>query len=812
MVNIKKGGFLMFSDTLNIRMKFISGFVFFTVLFGIGLSVIMYFHFDSIMKSEISQRSRMLLAQSNAVQDYVKTVLRPEMFEILPPDRFVLKAMSSSYISREIMARLNITDNITYHYRRVSKNARNKKSSPDEFEQGLIEHFNTNRSVAIWENDSLVNNEEYHLIARPIEFGESCMSCHGEPENAPQELIEIYGDKAGFHYEIGEVGGVVIAGFPVAMIKNPVKEVTLQYLSLYLLGILFFAVLISLFFDRLVMKNLHNLTQIFKARFSGSREQGIIEKMEKKDEIEGLVEGVEELAVCLSDARYELEDYALNLENKVKGRTKDLIEKAEKHHGDVGLFVGLLSRFSGSIDIRQLISGVLESVGTRFNAGQVLYHCNFISENNICWQKNPDSEKLYPDLKGNLWKDEILLKENHLYIPVKSPEKYFGVLCISWIVSPDYNDLDAEVLAAIGQQVGVLIENIQAISNFRFQNDMLQSVFEGISDPLLLIDEKCRILKANSGSLSILPDSEISVQEEELKVFLGFCLDANSTSDLIQQVIQKGKLVSDEIKTKDERYFKIFLYPLPLHEGSKLRMVLSAREVTMEKQMATNMQQAERLSSIGKMAAGVAHEINNPLGVISCYADLIKDAVSEPDVIDDVDMILKKTADVQKIVQDLLNLSRPKQVLSGKCNVNNVVTSVMKVFKSQAASKEIIVTSDLSEELPDIRCDAGIFEQILTNVWINAFDAVQENGGEIKISTGFDKPGNEVLLCIEDNGPGIPEHVIGQMFDPFFTTKEVGKGTGLGLAVVYGFINELGGRIEVKHGDTTGFCLFFPVV
>lgn len=808
----------MFSETLNIRMKFISGFVFFTVLFGLGLSVIMYFHFDSIMKSEISQRSRMLLAQSNAVQDYVKTVLRPEMFKILPSDRFVLKAMSSSYISREIMARLNITDNITYHYRRVAKNARNKKSSPDKFEMGLIEHFNANRSKVIWEDDTVVNNEEYHLVARPIEFVESCMSCHGSPQNAPKELIDTYGDEAGFHYEVGEVGGVVIAGFPVAMIQNPVKEVTLQYLSLYLLGILFFAVLISLFFDRLVMKNLHTLTEIFRTRFSGSREQRIINKMEKKDEIEGLIEGVEELAVCLSDARLKLEDHTVNLEHKVKERTKDLIEKAEKHHGDVGLFVGLLSRFTGSVDIRQLIAGVLESVGKRFDANQVIYHCNYISKEDFCWKKNQGAENLDPGLNDKFLNTEILLEDNHLYIPVKSPENHFGVLCISWIKSPDYNDLDAAVLVAIGQQVGVLIENIQAISNIRFQNDMLNSVFEGISDPLLLIDEKCRILNANKGSLSILSDSNVIEQEKELRRFLGIngSLDNEAKTDregvdLIQQVRQRGELVSAELKTNDDRYFTIFLYPLPRHEDSKLRIVLSAREVTLEKQMAIKMQQAERLSAIGKMAAGVAHEINNPLGVISCYADLIKDAVSDPEVTGDVDMILKKTENVQKIVQNLLNLARPKQVLSGKCNVNNVVISVMKVFKTQAASKEIKLISNLSENLPDIRCDAGVFEQILTNIWINAFDAVQDKCGEIIISTSYDKLEENVFLCVEDNGHGIPEHVLDQIFDPFFTTKEIGKGTGLGLAVVYGFINELGGRIEIKHGETTGFCLFFPI-
>ncbi len=224
----------------------------------------------------------------------------------------------------------------------------------------------------------------------------------------------------------------------------------------------------------------------------------------------------------------------------------------------------------------------------------------------------------------------------------------------------------------------------------------------------------------------------------------------------------------------------------------------------------SRMQQAERLSSIGKMAAGVAHEINNPLGVISCYTDLVKDAVNEPETIEDIMVIEKHTKSVQKIVQDLLKLSRAKQTISGKCRVNDVVKDAMKVFQAQSASKEIQIVSEMEEKLPDIKCDSAILEQILTNIWINAFDALQEAGGTVKIMTSLVKNKKEVLLCIQDDGPGIPEAILDNIFDPFFTTKAVGKGTGLGLSVVYGFINDLGGRIEVKSGDITSFNIYFP--
>ena len=210
----------MFQSKLNLRVKFITGLVLFALALGVCISIILYFHFNSIMKSQISQRSRMLLAQSNAVQNYVKTELRPEMFEILPEGRFVLKAMSSSYISREIMARLDIEGDQSFHYRRVSINPRNPESTSNDLEKELISYFVGNRDAPFWEDDAMVGDVEYHIVARPVVFKESCMSCHGEPEHAPVELLKLYGSKNGFHYSVNEVGGVVVAGFPVDVRTN----------------------------------------------------------------------------------------------------------------------------------------------------------------------------------------------------------------------------------------------------------------------------------------------------------------------------------------------------------------------------------------------------------------------------------------------------------------------------------------------------------------------------------------------------------------------------------------------------------------
>ena len=800
-----------------LRVKFIFGLVLFALLLGISLAVIMYFHFNSIMQSEISQRSHLLLAQSEAVQTYVRKQLRPAMFETLPEGQFVLKAMSSSYISRQIMASINTGSLSEYYYRRVSTSPRNPAYKATDYEAGLIKRFAENPDLTFWEEDTMVGDRHFHLVAKPVHFGPSCMQCHGDPKDAPRELTDIYGDKSGFNWSPGQVGGVVLAGFPVDMIKVPVLDVTSQYISLYFIGILLFGGLISLLFDRLVMKNLHALTGIFKSRFSGEQEQGIIERLGQKGEMEGLIKGVEELAIHLSDARNELEDHAQHLENRVAERTRKLHIEAGRHLSDVRLFVDLLSRFSESQSVEELITDVLAGVAERYGADQVIYYCTVLSQNIYPWKPQTNIEMVEKNIKNLLWKNEVRASGDSLFIPVKSLESHWGILRIQWENNNFPEDVDTAVLLALGHQMGVLIENIQAVANIRYQHDMLQSIFEGISDPLLLIDMDGRILVANNGSRCIFPASDDRPRQEQLTDFLSQGTYSARSGTILNKVKKTLTPVSDEIQTPDNRYFAVEVYPLPDKEKKQtmIRMVVYAREVTLEKQMLERMQQAERLSAIGKMAAGIAHEINNPLGVIQCYIDLVRDGIGGDvaqvgQIQKDIGVIEKQTRSVQTIVQNLLNLSRPKQIIESRCSIGRILENALSVFKAQAASKEIEIVCDPAVALPDVSCDAAVLEQVLTNLWLNAFDAVDEKNGSVHISTTL-KEKKWVILRVEDNGPGISQENIPHIFDPFYTTKEVGKGTGLGLSVVYGLIREIGGKIDVMSDRTTVFNVFLPV-
>lgn len=785
-------------EKLNLRLKFIAGLVMSALVLGVFLFLIIFHHFNSVMQKEISQRSRMLLAQANSVQEYVQSDLRPRMYELVDENDFILKAMSSSYISRKVMERLESEGDEKIYYRRVAVNARNPIYEPTKFEQKIIAKFRENQNLDFHEEDSVFKGIKYHLVSRPVRFTKSCMPCHGSPENAPKALIEKYGDQKGFFHTENEIAGAVVAGFPVQMIKDPVKDITLQYLSFYFLWLLIFSCIIGLFFDRLVMTNLKKLVHVFEVRFSGEKEKKIIEKIGKKDEIEGLVEGIDELAAALFEANRKLELYNVNLEEKIQERTMELEIAAEKHLSDLSLFSKLITRFTDTFDPEAVIRDALENIGLRYSALQVVYYCTVVSEKYYSWNDDFFAESLEGEIKNILWEGKINFTSSRIYIPVSSHESHWGILCICFEKKVKKEDFDEAVLLSLGLQLGSSLENIHAVSEMKYQNELLESIFEGITDPLLLTDRNLRVIFANKGSVALFESHET----DELKSLI------KNTPDFTEDIENKNEPAVTEIRTEKGKFFRVFLYPLPRHEKRDLRMVLYARDVTMEKKLLEEIRQSERLSSIGKMAAGIAHEINNPLGVIRCYSDLLSDTLKEEKNVSDLNVIIAQTKKVQKIVLNLLNFSRAKDISKGKSSLNEGVLQATEVLIFQASSRNITLEFFPENNISPIRCIPSVLDQIITNIVLNAFDAAGENGGIVRIRTYAMK--KEAVLEITDDGEGINHEIMESIFDPFFTTKEVGKGTGLGLSVVYGFMSELGGRIEVFSDDQTVFRLYFP--
>jgi len=792
--------------TLTIQTKFLVGLGTGALLLGLIFVGILYFHLHALYVSEVSEKSNLILNNVDAVQKYVRTTLRPTMFEELPRQQFIIQAMSSSYISRQVMEGLSAPNNADYYYRRVAFNARNPDYAPNGFEKELIRYFRSNPKSSHWEGFETLNGQRFYLSARPVTFTKRCMQCHGKPQDAPQELLEKYDNSRGFGHTVGETSGVVCAGFPVQHAVAQIKDTTLGYLMLYLAAMLIFSGMISVYFQRLIVHNLQRLTGVFRRHFPGEREEQLLDKLQDHDEIEELILGTEELAAYLKDTRRQIMDYAENLEHRVAERTHELRLEAQDRHADVHLFVNLLDHLNNSQDTNDLLLKTLELFGRRFKAKQVNYYCLALSNQAFGW---PDPNSIAP--LPEQWKDFAL--EGHLhfdghavYIPVRSQDQLWGVLSLVWETDPRERHSE-EVLLALGQQVGISLENIHALYDLMRQKDLLQSVFDGISDPLLLVDGRGSVLIANSGAQTFLDtDGEKKANPAILRRALGLEGDGEP---VLERTLAEGRPWAQDITFPDGRSFWVSVYPLPKFEEVMDRVVVYARENTSEKQMLHQVQRAEKLSAVGKLAAGLAHEINNPLGVILCYVELLRATVQDDQALSDVQTIEKHAKQAQKVVQDLLNFARRKPSPKGACHINEVVESIVDVFSVQTAAREITLETDLGEGVPSVNGTCSILEQIISNLLMNAMDAVDPAEGRIAIQTRQEGP-DTVRVCITDNGPGISKDDMEKIFDPFYTTKSVGAGTGLGLAVVYGLVEELGGRIDVESNGGASFTIRFP--
>ena len=224
------------------------------------------------------------------------------------------------------------------------------------------------------------------------------------------------------------------------------------------------------------------------------------------------------------------------------------------------------------------------------------------------------------------------------------------------------------------------------------------------------------------------------------------------------------------------------------------------------------MAQSEKLASIGRLAAGVAHGINNPLGgILSLTMLALEDLGPDHPLRGDLDLIVKQTLRCREIVKGLLDFSRQSETRAARTEVNPVIDNTLALLERQAIFHNIRTERHLADGLPPVFIDPGQLQEVVINLMLNAVDAMEENG-ELTVETSLNRGAGEVVIRISDTGKGIPPDAMPFIFEPFFTTKKVGQGTGLGLAIVHGVVTRAGGKVEVASvpGATT-FTIKLPV-
>ena len=221
--------------------------------------------------------------------------------------------------------------------------------------------------------------------------------------------------------------------------------------------------------------------------------------------------------------------------------------------------------------------------------------------------------------------------------------------------------------------------------------------------------------------------------------------------------------------------------------------------------------QAEKMASLGKLAAGVAHQINNPLGGIILFAGLMLEEYDlEQAAREDLNRILRDAERCKDTVKELLEFARQTRHEMRPLDINEAIMRTLFLLENQTLFQNIDIVRQLDDGIPPVRGDSQQLNHLFMNIILNAAQAMQ-GSGKLTVSTKRGPSDNRAHIAIADTGPGIPPDVMPQIFDPFFTTKEEGEGTGIGLSLVYGIVENHGGAIRAVNREPTGTCFFIEL-
>jgi two-component system NtrC family sensor kinase len=405
------------------------------------------------------------------------------------------------------------------------------------------------------------------------------------------------------------------------------------------------------------------------------------------------------------------------------------------------------------------------------------------------------------------------------FLACRVHERTVAVLGLGKTVDGDYlSSDDLSLLFTMTGYIAIAIDNgrlysslEQKASQIERLKDFSENIVESLSVGVLTTDLEGRIESWNGfleqrfgvsreGALG-LPAEEVLPPELAAEIAL-----AGGSENAGVVTIYKLRVPA----AAAEIVVNVAIAPLRGKAGEQLGRLVLLDEITERVQLEEQMRQTEKLSSLGLLAAGVAHEVNTPLAVISNYAQMLARQIGSDDPRQMlVDKIVKQTFRASEITSNLLNFSRAASATFADVDLNAVIRDTLALVRHPLGSSQIQVDMLLDSDLPAIFGNANRLQQVFLNLFLNARDAMPSGGRLTVVST---RSNSHVEVHVTDTGHGIrPEHV-NRVFDPFFTTKIPGQGTGLGLAVSYGIIREHGGKVELESnpGRGTSFRLEFP--
>jgi two-component system cell cycle sensor histidine kinase/response regulator CckA len=519
-----------------------------------------------------------------------------------------------------------------------------------------------------------------------------------------------------------------------------------------------------------------------------------------------------------------------DLERKVAERTEELARTVDTLREEVN------ERREQEVDLRRL-AAIVESSGDAIIA---------ITLNQIITDWNPGAERLLGYQRSEMIGQHIsrILPPDRLGEPSRSLQRLIGgdqvdrhetvrirkdgkEIHVSMTVSP-LRDMQGKVIgdSAIFRGIG---ERKMMEDALRRSEAGLRSLVDNAPFGILRTKQDGRILQANPAMVRMLgyaSEQEVFSLNMARDVFRRAEDRVEATAWSVKQDSVKGLEI--EWKRKDGSIFMVRCdaHVVRDNEGYLECLETFVEDVTERREMELQLRQGQKMEAVGRLAGGIAHDFNNLLGVISGYAELVSEQIDPAgEVCNSVKQIRKAADRASSLTGQLLAFSR-QQVLETKVlNLNLIVEDMIKMLE-RLLGEDVELRVSLDPALGAVKADQGQIEQVIMNLAVNARDAMP-GGGNLAIHTGgvrFDAdmalkhppmiPGDYVLLSVGDTGTGMDKQTQAHIFEPFFTTKERGRGTGLGLATVYGFVKQIGGYVWVESEPGVGstFAIYLPAI